>query len=649
MIKRIGVNPYTYLVVIIFVACAVFYPAIHFEFTNWDDDIHVTNNPAIQQFSLRSFVQLFLPSPQYMYHPMTMISYMVDWGLSNGSPWVFHLTNIILHITNIVLAFLVLRQFHLSRTVVIFCTALFALHPLQVESVAWISGRKELLYACFYLSSILLYLFHQQTGTKKYMVLSLVAFILSLLSKPTAITLPFVLVGLEYSRSRKSFIEISKNTAPYLLVGFIYLFFFLQSSRSPLLPPIEYYSFGQRIVLIIYELSFYIWKFLFPFRLSACYAYPDADELQLQYYLIPALVAILITVFVYMSAEKKRSLFGILLYGIAIVPVLQIIPFHNASLVADRYMYVPIIGLGLFFSHGIQLKKKGGEFDYIAVILQKLLIVFLILAMSVASLDRLFVWKTGVDLFTDVIEKNPTLALAYGNRANAKLLSGDYYGAIEDCSALLRMNPYDGKAYYNQGNAYSQLAKYDSAIVCYNKSILNGFVIGNVFYNRGNANYMSGRIDSALDDYRRSLEFVPLKTESYYSIGFVYLFGKKEYRTARAYFDSAIAGNPGSIPSYYYRAECFYNLQQYSEASNDLIIASRIDPSISKTEVFFRVDSALQSVNRQIDSLSGILASHPHRIDLLQKRGKLYFQIGDSVSGRDDFHQIASLQRVFKR
>ncbi|MBI2429373.1 MAG: tetratricopeptide repeat protein [Ignavibacteriales bacterium] len=645
MIKKIADNPYTYLLCIIILVWIVYYPAVHFDFTNWDDDIHITNNPAVQQISIRSFIQLFLPTPQYMYHPVTMISYMVEWRLSDGSSWLFHLTNIVVHVCNIILVFLVLRQFHLSKTIVIFCTALFGLHPLQVESVAWISARKELLYALFYLLSILFYLYHQQTQAKKYIVISLVAFMLSLLSKPTAITLPFVLIALEYSRSRRSLFEISKYVTPYLLAAILFLFFFLQSPQTKLSPPIEYYSFYQRIVLIVYELSFYIWKFLFPFHLSACYAYPDADVLRAHYYVIPILVAILIAALIYFTVEKKKALFGILLYGIAIVPVLQIIPFHNASLVADRYVYLPIIGLGLFLSHGIQVKKRGEEFDYIAVVLQKLLLGFLILAMSVASLDRLFVWKNSVDLFTDVIEKNPTLALAYGNRANAKLLSGDYNGTIEDCAALLRLNPFDGKAYYNQGNAYSQLGKYDTAIECYNKSILNGFVIANVFYNRGNAYYMSGKIDSALTDYHRSLDYAMMKTESYYSIGYVYLFGKKDYRMAQYYFDSALAGNPASTPSYYYRAECFFNMQQYTNASNDLLLASRIDPNILKTEIFFRVDSAIQSVNRNIDSLTGILSIHPNRISLLRKRSELYFQIGDSVSGNDDVRKIITLRQ----
>ncbi|MEW5798764.1 MAG: tetratricopeptide repeat protein [Bacteroidota bacterium] len=646
MIKKIVSSPYTYLAGIIILTLLVFYPSIHFDFTNWDDDIHITNNPSIQQISFQSLIQQFTPTARYMYHPITMITYMVEWNVSHGASWLFHLTNVLIHACNVLLLILILTQFHISKTAVIFCTAVFALHPLQVESVAWISGRKELLYGFFYLLSVLLYLHHQHTGKKKYAIWSVIAFILALLSKPTAVTLPLALAIIDYSRMKKPAVDIIKSIVPYLLTAFIFVFLFLQSPQSKLTPPIEFYSFAQRIVLIGYQFAFYLWKFLFPFELSACYAYPDADVLPAHFYLLPVLVAILIAVTIYFTAEKRKTILGIMLFAITILPVLQIIPFHNASLVADRYVYLPIIGLALFVSHGLQVRKKDEGYDYIALILQKLLLGLLVLTISVASLNRLFVWKNSIDLFSDVINKNPSLALAYGNRAHAKLLSGDYDGAIEDCDILLRLNPFDGKAYYNKGNAYSQLGRYDRAIKSYTQSMMNGFVIASVYYNRGNAYYMSGMFDSALADYHRALERSDNKTDSYYSIGYTHLFGKKDYKIARSYFDSVLIGNPRSVPTYYYRAECFFHLKQYASALSDLTIAQGIDPKISKTELYFRVDSAIQSVNRKIDSLTLLLSHRTQQVEMLQQRSELYFLIGDSASGMDDLAQSERLRQL---
>jgi tetratricopeptide (TPR) repeat protein len=632
--------PSVHITGIVILAVCLHLPTLGFEFTNWDDDIHVTNNPLIQHFSVSNLFQQCFPTTKYMYHPVTIISYMVDWNLAGGKPWMFHATNVLLHGANVLLLYFLLKGFRLSVGMRAFITLLFAVHPLQVESVSWISARKELLYAFFYLTSLLMYQCYRGKTDKKLLLVSLICFVLSLLSKPAAITLPVVVVALEYIRIGRFSKEIISTAVLFFIIAIFYLVLFMQTQQSALTPPITYYSVAQRSIMIVYSFSFYLWKFIFPFSLSACYAYPDVNALSAKYYLLSLFSIILFIVAYHYSVERKKMLFGLLLYALTIVPVLQLMPFHNASLVADRYVYLPIIGLALCVGHAVHVGHGYQQHDSLTLTAKKFVALFLLIVVIAASLNRVFVWKDSITLFTDVIEKDPSLAIAYGNRGNAKLLQGDYAGAINDCNMVLRFNPYDGKAYYNIGNAYSQLAKFDSAIYCYDKAIDFGYSNYTVWYNRGNAHFNIGNHDSAVADYSRSLSYSLRKPEIYFNIGYVYLLGKQNYSMAKLYFDTALVINPDLIEAYYFRAECYYKLKQYGKAFSDLTIANSFNNKVSKTALYAKVVTMLQHLNRSIDSLSIIVQKHPDNYASLKSRAELYLQLNDSLGYRNDLNRM---------
>lgn len=639
-IRSLLQHPFLHSTGIVILAVCLFLPTLGFEFTNWDDDIHVTQNPSIQKFSFSNLYQQFLPTTKYMYHPVTMISYMVDWNLAGGKPWMFHFTNILIHSANVLLLYMLLQRLQLSAGIRAFIALLFAVHPLQIEAVSWISGRKDLLYVFFYLTSLIMFQFYRERDDKKLLVISLICFTLSLLSKPAAVTLPVVVVLLEYFRVGSFSKEIISKTILFFVIATLYLLLFVQTQQSDLIPPIEYYSAIQRGVMVVYSFSFYLWKFLFPFSLSACYAYPDVNGLPIEYFLIPLFSITLIFVVFYYSVDRKKTLLGLLLYALTIVPVLQIIPFHNASLVADRYAYLPMIGLGICVGYATRLKKNSEAYDSITLITGKLIVLFLSIIMIAISLNRVFVWENSIVLFTDVIEKNPSLAIAYGNRANAKLLKGDNAGAIVDCNKVLELNPFDGKAYYNKGNAYSQMAKYDSAIYCYEKAIHLGFLNATILYNKGNANFNIGHYDSAIADYDRSLSYSPNKPEVYFNIGYVLLFGKQNYRSAKVYFDSALVINPQFVEAYFFRAECYSKLGQYRKAFFDLTTANSLNNKVSKSALYATVVSSLQNFNHLVDSLSLIVHSQPDNYVALKKLRELRLQLDDSVGKSNDVHDF---------
>lgn len=634
MKKTIPVSTRVGLLLIIAMACIVFFPSFQFQFTNWDDDIHVTNNPAVHRLSLESLALQFHPTSKYMYHPLTMVSYSLDWMMGQGSPSTFHAMNVLLHLFNIVLVFLVLRKILPSDAAVLFVTALFAIHPLQVESVAWISARKELLYAFFYLVSLLLYLEWNKGEKAGLYVLSIFFFLCALLSKPTAVTLPLVIILLEFWRSRKLEAKIIYRALPFLICAVAFTLLIIGTQNEGTIPPLAYYSFPQRLLLILYQVAFYVWKFVAPAKLSACYAYPQLvdNRLPLAYYAAPFLL-VAIAAMVWFVKKKSTYIFPeLIFYVVTLLPVLQLVPFNNASLVADRYMYLPILGAAFFFYQMVEFIEANASAANPSVrFVKEICCGLFIFGFFVISIGRVGVWKDSITLFNDVIDKNDGISIAYGNRANAKVQKGDFSGALEDCNRLIEITPNNGKAFYNKGNAESGLKHYREAVNDFTESVNLGYDVSSLYYNRGTAYYHVGLTDSALADYRASKLRDPNFADAPYSIGYLMLYAEKDPVTAIRYFDSALAINPNYTEALYEKASVEYDLRYYGSAMSDLAAAISRQPELRNDSLIGRVNRSIDSINTAISTtgkrLTGAAGSNRYR----QERSKLYLMLGDSV------------------
>lgn len=631
------------LVGILFLTLIAYSHTIGFQFTNWDDDIHVTENMTVQELSARSIADSFLPSTKYMYHPLTMISYMIDWSISHGAPWSFHMTNVALHCANIIILFFVLRRLNLPKTVLNFCLILFALHPLQSESVAWISARKELLYAMFYLLSLLGYLQWKKSLSFVYLFVSFVCFILSLLSKPTAVTLPVVIIAATIVYDRTSIRSTLISLIPFFIVMAGFSLFLIQTNTPQSILPFETYTWTQRIFFIVYGLAFYLWKAAYPVFLSACYGYPPYD-IPISYFVMTGVVVISALTILIVSRERRNTIAGLLLYGVLISPVLQIIPFTNASFVADRYAYLPIVGIGLFFGYGVRsIIERIQDQGSIELLLKKFMLLFITVCLFLVSYERTFIWKESVSLFTDVIGKKPDLALAYGNRGNALIAKGDYAGAIADLNQMLLLQPNNGKALYNQGNAYSQLGKYAIAIENYSSAIRNGFTNSAIFYNRGIALYKTGSIDEALMSLHQALAIDSRYVGALYTIGYIQLHDKDDPVAALKFLDSTIHVNPADGNAYYYRAEANLAVYRYGEALSDMISAALLQPAFGQMPLVDKVNVAIQRTMVSIDSLTAMINRNPSDIASRRTRAQYFLRLGDTNRAAIDERKIKNL------
>ena len=485
----------------------VYLPALRNEFVNWDDGPYVFANPHIRSMDGNFFKWAFLEFHIMNWHPLTWISHALDYALWGLNPLGHHLTNIMLHALNtfvvVVVAMKLLEAFKerssrsgqsfLSNNRALLIAAgiaglLFGLHPVHVESVAWVAERKDLLCALFFLMSVMTYVKYagsrqsegeakDETGGKNFLtnrqyLLSLGFFVLALMSKPMAVTLPAVLLILDWNpfnriRSLKTFWAASVEKLPFLALSLIssVLTVFAQRSGGAL-ELMEIVPLSTRLLVAVHSLIAYLGKMLWPLDLIPFYPYPrTVSLLSPEYFGVVALV-IGITIFCVVKAKKKQTVWLSVwsYYCVTLAPVLGIIQVGGQAM-ADRYTYLPslgpflLMGLGAAWVWGkIETSWKRG------LIATAAFMVFL--SLSFMTFQQIGRWKNDVDLWNYVIEQEGhDVLFAYFKRGQAFALRGQYEKAIEDYNTVISLNVEEySKAYIERGLTYLQAGQADLAV-----------------------------------------------------------------------------------------------------------------------------------------------------------------------------------------
>lgn len=524
----------------------VYAKVVGFDFlTSWDDFDYITDNADVQVLNLENIGKYFTKFYAGNYQPLTLLLYAVQYFFGNGSAAVFHAVNISIHIVNSYLVFVLIRKLLPHNNFVALITAVFfAIHPMHVESVAWISEFKDVLYSFFFLTALILYVNFLRLKQTKLLYSIFLLFILSCLSKSAAVVFPVVLILLDYYTERKITIQVLLEKTPFFLISLIFgiVAFYSQKGAIRELAPVM--TFAEHITVISYSFCSYIFKIILPFNLSAYYLYPSEighAALPVYYYISIPLVAGLFIGIIYSIRRNKYLIFGFLFFLINIILVLQIIPVGGAAM-ADRYSYIPSIGVFFVIAMAISNLLSSDKFKhYRKWILSMVGIVFFTFA--ILAHKRTYVWVNDETLFTDVIDKNPDCYVAYSIRGLCKNVAGDYQGAISDESKAIELNPQYLKAYNMRAAVRYAISDFRGALLDYEYVLKNGPKDVDAYSN-------CGALKSALNDYKGAL----------------------------ADFDTAISLNPELADSYYKRAIVFYNMENYSAALNDLNKAIQLKP-----------------------------------------------------------------------
>lgn len=520
--------------VILLLTLAVYAPHFGNELINtWDDGLYITENPFVKQLSAQNFKTWFTEPIASNYHPLTIMSLAIDYRISELSPQWYHFVSLVFHLFNTVLVF-VFVQLLTDRKypfAALLTAGVFALHPMHVESVAWISERKDVLYTAFFLLSLISYLqYLDKERSVKWYVLCFVFFVLSVLSKPSAVVLPVVLLLIDYYRERNISAAMFADKLLFLPVSAAVGLATVNIQSKDAMPEFGRYTFWQHIQFASYSFMAYIGKLFAPFNLSALHPYPALTKGSLPaVYQIAPFIAVLFAAAVIWSARKTRLiLFGVGFYVINIALVLQFFEVGRA-IIAERYTYLPYVGLtfpvALWLNKWLQEKSglKNTVYGAAGVVL---------LLFALLSFQRAKVWKNSETLWTDVIEKYPRSDVAYDNR-------GVYYRSIK---------------------------QNDKALKDYNKVIEINPQYPLTYNNRANIYFDQGKDDLALPDYNKALELDPDNVKALTNRALIYVRAKR-YDEAERDFTKAISLDP-NYPSIYFNRGIYYDLT----GQNDLAL-----------------------------------------------------------------------------
>ncbi len=522
--------------VLILITFAVYFKSLDNKFTNWDDEGYVTQNPDIRTLHADSvsysIKNIFTSYKMGNYHPITMLSYSMEYAKYKLSPKPYHFVNLVIHILNTLLVLYFIWLLTKQKTTAFITALLFAIHPMHVESVAWVSERKDVLYTFFSLAALCDYVRFALDDNRKrlYYIGALVMFMLAILSKAMAICLPFIFILIDFYLGRK----ISKKTLlekiPFLIMSVIFGLVAIQAQRSfNALEDIANYNFFDRILFSSYGVFMYLWKLILPLNLSCFYSYPfKVDGLYPGFFYISPIIILTLAYLIYRSKQfGKNVLFGFGFFIVSIVMVLQILPVGGA-IIADRYTYIPYIGIffiiGGFFESLVENQKTKWQVYKTPLIGVLAIFVLFNIYQTVA---RIKIWQNSITLWTDAIDKYELAPRTYAHRGKAYYKNDQYEKAMIDFSKYISIKDDNYESYYDRGLCYFNLKKYDEAIKDYTMSIkLNPKYIDS-YYNRGIVYNDLGRYEEAIKDYSVVLKFQPDHSKALYNRAGAYYLTKQ--------------------------------------------------------------------------------------------------------------------------
>lgn len=442
-----------------------FLPSIFNGFTNWDDDMYLTKNALVKNLSWENVGALFTEFHLYHYHPLTLLSFQLEhavWGLRAPG---YHLTNLLLHVVNACLVFVVVRRIGCGSLAAGTTALLFGIHPSRVESVAWITERKDVLSMLFLLLSVLLYLRHLEKGRWGAYLGSLTAYAGSLLAKALGMTLAPLLWLIEWGRGDRMGWRRVVNKIPFLALGAAAGLLTLVA-QSGAIQRDRSAAVAQNLVLAARSFWFYVGKLVWPTGLSAIYPYPAEIRVTSLGYIAASAAFLLFLAGTLAAARRFRvwtAAWGFFLVSWLPFSGLVVYGTHFA---ADRYLYLPALGPFLLVGLGLERimdasRRRGLVLAHGAMVVGCAMAVGALIGTTAA---RCRVWRDGETLFRDVVAKHPECIFALNNLGVALADQGRYGEAIPYYRRAVAVEPTEAVTWANLGVALQAEDRLDQAL-----------------------------------------------------------------------------------------------------------------------------------------------------------------------------------------
>ncbi len=454
------------------IALIAFWRVTQCDFISYDDPTYITENIHIRHgITIAAIRWAFTTVYASNWHPLTWMSHMLDIQLFGLKPHGHHFTNLLFHIANTLLLFFVFNRMTKAAWQSAFVAALFAVHPVHVESVAWVAERKDVLSTFFWMLTMAGYVHYVEDPRLKNYLAVLLFFVLGLMAKPMLVTLPFVLLLLDYWPLRR--FELKFN--PRLLLEKIPLFAlavlscivtYIAQNRGGAVVSLEQFPLDVRVENAIVSYIAYIGKTIWPNNLALFYPHPESLPL---WQVVGAAVSFAAVTFVAIWKAKKAPYlaFGWFWFAGTLLPVIGIVQV-GAQAMADRYTYVPLIGLFVAASWGIaDLSQKWRLRQTVLIASSALILSFLV----IAACRQVGYWNNSIELYDHALNVTGNNDIILNNRGVAYGKLGNIEESISDYDSAIKINPRYAEAYNNRGIAYGKLGNHRQAISDYNRAI----------------------------------------------------------------------------------------------------------------------------------------------------------------------------------
>ena len=556
------------------------------EFINYDDDKYVTNNEYVKAGFTRDSVGWALTtSYNSNWHPMTWLSHMLDAQLFGPNSKGHHLTNLLFHIANVLLLFLVLLRMTGALWQSGFVAALFALHPLNVESVAWVAERKNVLSTFFWLLTMWAYIrYAQKTNLKRY-GLVILFFAMGLMSKPMLVTLPFVLLLLDYwplrrlqsdRRTAISRLVYEKIPLLVLVAGSVVTTLTVQKMGGAL-GSLNAFPIQERVINALVSYWLYLQKMIWPGGLAIFYAHPENTLSVWKGLATAALLALVTTAAIRLARRAPYFAVGWFWYLGTLIPVIQLVQTGSIAM-ADRYAYVPLIGIFIIIAWGLpELLAKWRLRSRILTIAAGIWISTLMLM----TWNQVSHWKNSITIFSHAIEvtdiEYPDFLLAHNNLANALLAEGRTGKAISHYKMAINLMPDYAVNHNHLANALFAEQKNEEAISHFKMAIelMPDYAIAH--NNLGTVLLAEQKTEEAISHYKTAVKLLPDYATAHYNLGFALM---KEKKTGEAifHFKMAIQLEPNNTNAHSNLGNALLAEQKTKEAISHYKIAINLKP-----------------------------------------------------------------------
>jgi tetratricopeptide (TPR) repeat protein len=613
---------------------AVYFPVRNYEFLHYDDDEYVTNNTVVKSgLSWQGVEWAFTTGWAVNWHPLTWLSLMLDCQLFGVKSGPMHIVNVLFHIANTILLFLVLARMTKGVWQSAFIAALFALHPLHVESVAWVAERKDVLSTLFWLLTMLAYARYTERPSAGRYVAVLVLFAMGLMAKPMLVTLPFVLLLLDYwplgrfSGRGLSVKWLLLEKIPLLILSIASSFVtFIVQQRGGAVIASNRLFLDERVLNAIVSYLAYLGKMLWPANLAVLYPHP-VNTLPVSRAVIAGIVLILITVlFVYRARRYKYLLVGWFWYLGTLVPVIGIVQVGSQAM-ADRYTYVPLIGIFIIIAFGVTELLKEKPF-------RKIVLCFMagvsLSACTVVTSHQLKYWKDSLSLFEHTLNIVKDDYIMQNNYANVLKDLGRLNEAVAYFSEAIKLRPDSLEIRNNYGDALKKMGKLDEAIAQYKIAIEFDPKFTLTRYNLGLALVAKGDYEGAIEQYRLYLGTAVDEIDIRRGMA-IQLAKEGKADDAAGQFQKALIAKPDSMEvlgNFGYalaqsgkpKEAIGYYDKVLAKDPNDVITHGRLALALASAG---RIDEAIEQCRIVLAARPNDAEMHTNLGILLQKRGKL--------------------------